>query len=259
MHARFSPIVRILLVSLLAGAPAACFKGKAKLKARAVPNSSIHWKGVLMTGDDSVVAFDNARQSLKNIWLQRGLAAKDIRELSMSRRAQKGKVRASNEPNLAAALKSLKIKDGDGCVVHLTSHGAPWGFYLRDQDALSPTHLDALLNRYCGKRPTVVFISACYSGIFTGNVMTRPNRAIFAAARDDRNSFGCGVENVYTYWDSCTIEQLPAAASWQDLKHRLEACIRKKEDATNLRYSYPQAMIGDDVAKLPVLGRRKKP
>ncbi len=254
-------LLRLMLACALAAMPLACHKGKdkAKLKARSVPSSPVKWKGVLMTGDDSIVAFDNARHSLKEVWVKRGLAAKDIRELSMAAAEQKGAVRPSDEKNLEAALKSLKIQDGDGCVLHFTSHGAPWGFYLRSHDPLSPAKLDRLLDRYCGKRPTVVFVSACYSGVFTGNVMKQPNRAVFTAARDDRNSFGCGVENVYTYWDACAIDQLPVAESWDGLRKGLDGCIREKEQGTNLRFSYPQAVIGKDVAKLPVLGRRKKP
>jgi hypothetical protein len=254
-----STILGLGLAATLAASAGACQKTQSVSKSRTVPKTSVRWKGVLMTGDDSIVAFDNARHALKSLWVQRGLAAKDIRELSMAPSEQKGSVLATSERNLERALKSLKLKDGDGCLIHMTSHGAPWGLYLRDQDALAPTRLDALLDKYCGKRPTVVFVSACYSGVFAGNVLKQPNRAIFTAARDDRNSFGCGVENVYTFWDGCAIEQLPVAKSWTALKRGLERCIRAKEDETQLRYSYPQAYIGTGVAKLPVLGRKATP
>lgn len=252
---------RLVLACVLLAMPAACRKVRepSKVTARAVPTSTTRWKAVLMTGDDSIVAFDNARKHLKDVLVKRGIAAKDIRELSMKRQEQTGGVKASSAVNLDSALGSLKIKNGDGCLVYFTSHGAPWGFYMRDQSSLTPSALDKLLDRHCGKRPTVVFVSACYSGVFAGNALKQPNRAIFTAARDDRNSFGCGVEDVYTYWDACTIDQIPAASSWADLRKRLESCIRKKEQGTGLRFSYPQAAIGPAVAKLPVLGRRKTP
>ncbi len=223
------------------------------------PASNIHWKGVLMTGDDSIVAFDNARGKLKTIWTERGVLPADIRELSMTPKLQVGAVKPSSTKNLETALKSLKLKTGDGCVLHLTSHGAPWGFYLRDQKALSPTKLDALLTSQCGDRPTVVFIAACFSGIFTSNAMKKPNRAIFTAARDDRTSFGCGVENHYTFWDDCAIELLPAATNWADLQDNLRSCIRDKERGSGLKYSYPQAFIGAKIAKLPVFGKAGEP
>lgn len=252
-------VAPLMLAGLLGAMAAACHKGPLKPAARPTPSTSVRWKGVLMTGDDSIVAFDNARHALRNAWIKRGLAAKDIRELSMAKPEQTRGVLASNATNLASALKSLQVRDGDGCVIHLTSHGAPAGFYLRGDVFLTPAHLDHLLDKYCGKRPTIVFVSACYSGVFNGNVMKAPNRAIFTAARDDRNSFGCGVENVYTYWDACTLDELPAAVSWTDLKTRMSSCISAKEAGTDLRRSYPQASIGKDVAKLPVLGRRRKP
>ena len=95
----------------------------------------------------------------------------------------------------------------------MTSHGSPEGFYLRNAPPITPQKLNKILDLYCNERPTVVLISACYSGVFVGPSMQKENRIILTAARQDRTSFGCSTENQYTYWDSCLIDSLPTTQS----------------------------------------------
>jgi hypothetical protein len=221
-------------------------------KASPKPLAPVRWKAVLMTGDDSIPAFDNARHAFRKVLVKSGVKPGDIRELTMSLKQQIGKTGQSDVAGLRRALKALKVKDGEGCLVYLTSHGAPWGFYIRDRDSLTPTALAAMLDQSCGKRPTAVFVSACYSGIFTGNALKAPNRVVFTAARDDRNSFGCGVDHEYTFWDGCLLDEYASAAGWEDLDQRLKACIRKKERRERVRFSYPQLALGDRVKRQPL-------
>jgi hypothetical protein len=238
-------VVLLLCLALGVLAPS-CSKKKGKAKAQGqAAVSALHWKGVIMTGDDSIVAFDNARERLKELWQERGVAAADIRDLSMKRGD-------ASKPALAKALKSLKVGKGDACMVHLTSHGSPWGFFLRGQGMLTPAELDKMLAAACGEQPTVVMVSACYSGVFNSNAMKRPNRTILTAARDDRNSFGCGVEDTYTFWDSCVIEALPRARTAAGLARDVGSCIRGKEKDRKLAFSYPQAFVGSSMARLPL-------
>jgi len=206
------------------------------------------WKGILMTGDDSIDAFDNARTKLKDLWIARGIKEDDIRELSM----EEG---SSSAAKLTDALEDLALGPNDGCLLHLTSHGSPWGFYMRGQDALTPFALDKIVEKACGHRPTVLMVSACYSGVFTQNVLRRKNRILFSAARDDRNSFGCGVENEFTFWDGCVIEHLPTAKSWVALQKKIVSCIRTKERAEGVRFSYPQVHIGESMKSVGVFGK----
>lgn len=248
----------ILVLALLAVAPA-CHKTTKKKPqpgrtAVAAPTSAaIRWKGVIMTGDDSIAAFDNARKKMKAVWLGAGVRAEDIRELSMAagRLKERGTKQASSRA-LKTALKSLKVQKGEGCLVHLTSHGSPWGFYLKDRPALTPTALDAMLRSTCGDQPTVILVSACYSGVFAGNAMRAKNRAILTAARDDRNSFGCGVENELTFWDACVLGTLGKARDAAALSTAVGACIREKERREHLAFSYPQATIGAGMLGLPL-------
>lgn len=249
-------IVALSVAVGLAVLVSACPSSTKKSHARA-SSERIRWKAVIMTGDDSIDAFDNARETVREVWMERGIAARDVRELSMAS-AVNGVTQAS-KVHLERALQDLAVRRGEGCIVHLSSHGSPWGFYLRNEPALAPADLDALLDKYCGRNPTVVFVSACYSGIFTGNVMKRPHRAVFTAARDDRTSFGCGVENVYTFWDACLIDNLPRSTSWTNLGSRLDKCIRRKERREHLRFSYPQTFIGKIAATVALPASEDEP
>ena len=58
-----------------------------------------------------------------------------------------------------------------------------------DQGILRPGVLANMLDRTCGKRPTVVIISACFSGVFLP-ALASSNRMVLTAARPDRTSFG---------------------------------------------------------------------
>ena len=57
-----------------------------------------------------------------------------------------------------------------------------------------PSVMDQLVSNACGRRPAIVIISACFSGVFVP-VMADPNRMILTAARPDRGrySYRCTV------------------------------------------------------------------
>jgi hypothetical protein len=205
-----------------------------------------------MTGDNQIDAFDNARKALKSEFIQRGLFPGNIRELSMNPAERRRGSLPSSARNFAGALRDLSIGDNDACLVHMTSHGSPQGFYLRNAPALTPQTLSTILDGACGDRPTVVLVSACYSGVFVGNAMLKPNRIILTAARQDRTSFGCSAENEYTYWDGCLIDSLPKADTWKSLYGDIQRCVQKKESIGRFRPSLPQAYFGAQVSDLKI-------
>jgi hypothetical protein len=217
-------------------------------------SAPVHWKAVLMSGDDSTPGFDRARKKVAQTLRARGIDAKDMRQLSIDPAQQRGKVGAASERGLAKALADLKPAAGDGCLVHLTSHGSPEGFYLRDQSMLSPEQLDRILTKTCGDRPTVVLVSACHSGVFTKAPMQRPNRIVLAAAREDRKSLGCGQDDLYPFWDACLIDYLPKATAWTGLAKDLKRCIEGKEAALAEIPSYPQSYFGAKAKAWPMPG-----
>jgi len=214
--------------------------------------SNLTWKATLMTGDDSIDAFDNARKTLKNEFLEMGVTPANIKELSMNPRERKRGSLPSSAGNLSGALQELSVGDQDACLIHMTSHGSPQGFYLRNGPPVTPQVLNKILDSACGERPTVVLVSACYSGIFVGPSMQKKNRIILTAARQDRTSFGCSPENEYTYWDACLIDSLPAAESWKSLYGTIQQCVRTKESRGRFVPSLPQAFFGEQVSDLKI-------
>jgi hypothetical protein len=134
----------------------------------------------------------------------------------------------------------------------MTSHGSPKGFYLRRGASITPAALNTILDQTCGAQPTVVLVSACYSGIFVQPDMLKPNRIILTAARSDRTSFGCSAEENYTYWDGCLINSLPTAQTWKSLYGAINQCVTAKESKGKYRSSLPQAYFGEQVAELRI-------
>jgi Peptidase C13 family len=214
--------------------------------------TNLTWKAALMTGDDSANVFDNARKTLKTEFLSMGVLPVNIKELSMNPLERKRGSMASSAVNLAGALRELSIGDQDGCLIHMTSHGSPQGFYLRNAAPITPQELNKILDLYCNERPTVVLISACYSGVFVGPSMQKKNRIILTAARQDRTSFGCSTENQYTYWDSCLIDSLPTTESWKSLYENIQGCVQTKESQGHFKPSLPQAYFGQEVSNLKI-------
>src|SRR5262249_37087675 len=104
--------------------------------------SNLTWKATLMTGDDSIDAFDNARKALKSEFLDMGVTPANIKELSMNPRERKRGSLPSSASNLVGALRELSIGDQDACLIHMTSHGSPQGFYLRNAPSISPQMLN---------------------------------------------------------------------------------------------------------------------
>lgn len=211
----------------------------------------IVWKAVLMAGDDSISAFDNARHTVQGLFESRGVLPANMIQLSREASQQTGGVRDTSVENFAAAMNELAIGPNDGCLIHMTSHGNQQGFYITGRDNLSPTDLDQILDDACGDRPTVVLISACYSGVFIPP-SEAPNRIILTAASADRSSFGCGTEDEYTYWDGCLIDNFPTATTWAALYDSVTTCIERKESG-GFTPSQPQGSFGSSVADLPIL------
>jgi hypothetical protein len=243
-----------LLIGFLKSGSGAAFAGElpAPQQPLAGETTNLTWKATLMTGDDSLDVFDNARKTLKREFIQMGVEPANIKELSMSRRERKRGSLLSSADNLAGALQDLSVGDHDACLIHMTSHGSPLGLYLKDAPPLTPQELNKILDIACSDRPTVVLISACYSGVFVGSSMQKKNRIILTAARQDRTSFGCSAEEQYTYWDSCLIDSLPRSESWKSLYGMIQQCVQTKESEGHFKPSLPQAYFGEDVADLTI-------
>lgn len=212
------------------------------------------WRVLLVAGDDSAAVFDNAVDRFTEILA--GKPGIELYRLTSDRRLRSATRSIANAKAIDRALAGLD--DGSsaaqGCFVFMTSHGTTKGLLLREDDAsdrtLSPGKLDRILDAQCGERPTVVVVSACYSGVFIGKASKGEHRIWLTAARDDRVSFGCGAEFALTYFDECLLGAWPKSRTWQQLFDRTSTCVRLKESELSEKSSMPQAFFGAKVKDL---------
>jgi hypothetical protein len=119
------------------------------------------------------------------------------------------------------------------------------------EELLAPARLNQWIRRACGARPTILVVSACFSGVFAERGMLAPNRLIMTAARSDRSSFGCGEDDMYPYFDQCFLTEFPRAEGWIDLAQHVRACVEQEEARTNMRPpSEPQFAVGEAIRPL---------
>jgi len=214
------------------------------------------WAALVVAGDshahsgaDSQV-FDNARRDLVKALMQMGFAADNIQQYSARPELDaQTKPRRSDAATIAAGFKTLTRQVTGGCFVYFTSHGAPLGIVIGD--TLVPIRaIGDIIDDSCHDRPTVVIISACFSGMFIP-VLHAGNRMIFTAARPDRTSFGCGEANTYTFFDQCVLESLPKSNNFPALADRAKECVAAREQMEGAAPpSEPQLYIGSAIAPL---------
>ncbi|WIM13186.1 C13 family peptidase [Enhydrobacter sp.] len=207
------------------------------------------WHAMLVGGDDSSPAFDNAVDTLRE-----RLAALGVRTIRTFTADRTGGAGLATSTNVRDGLRNV---GGDACFVYITSHGEERGFVLRaDRRVFGPSVLDRDLEQSCGSVPTVLVVSACHSGVFISSETRRPNRIILTAAAADRTSFGCGADDDYTYYDQCFLQQIDTARTWRQVATGTKSCVEVLERRLGVRReSRPQAFFGAAVANLHLPGR----
>jgi hypothetical protein len=208
------------------------------------------WSALVIAGDwhahsgGPSEAFDNARRDVTQAFEQAGFDPANLRQFSVRPERYPGvALTKSSSRAIYDALAEMSAKATGGCRVYFSSHGAPQGVVV-DQQFLPPAVLAHMLDTTCGKRPTVVIISACYSGVFVP-VLAGANRMILTAARPDRSSFGCGEADKYPYFDQCVLESMPRAGDFAALAGRVQACVAARETKEGMKPpSEPQLYIG---------------
>ena len=209
------------------------------------------WAVIVVAGDDhaahagaSTEAFDNARHDIADALLSIGFSKANILQFSVwPEHFSAPRPLMTDMPTITQGLTSLTARARAGCLIYITSHGAPQGVLIR-QTLAPPQQLASLIDRTCGDRPTVVVLSACYSGVFVP-FLAGQNRLIMSAARRDRTSFGCSEDNKYPYFDDCILQTLPRANDFPALATLARRCIADREQAEGLSpASEPQYFIG---------------
>ncbi len=238
-------IVAVAALSMLAAcaAPPASAQHEANV-------SGLRWKAVLVAGDARLPVFDNAVQRVQERLQHEGVAASDIRRLSAA--PVTDGVETASLGHVLRAIQEMKAGPGQGCLVYLTSHGAPdQGLALvPTRQFMSPAALSRALDAGCGAAPTVAIVSGCFSGNFARSPMRRPNRVILTAARADRASFGCGAGYTYTVFDKCLLQAIDQLSTWQGVYADVKACVSSEERRSDFVPSEPQAYFGPGVAGL---------
>jgi len=210
-----------------------------------------NWAAIVVAGDfhsahsdKTTEAFDNARRDVSLALEKVGFSSANLREFSVrpDRYPDTKPLKSDLEP-IYTSLRELTAQATGGCLIYFTSHGAPQGVVLGD-NLVPPGILDQLITQTCGRRPTVVIISACFSGVFVP-ALADSNRMILTAARPDRSSFGCSESDKYPYFDTCFLKVLPSVRDFAALGPAVQACVAQREQETGAQPpSEPQVSVG---------------
>jgi hypothetical protein len=209
------------------------------------------WAAIVVAGDwhshsgAPSQVFDNARHDIAADLVRIGFSQNNILQFSVQSDRYPGSEH-SDKQTIANDLWDLSNRTTGGCLVYFTSHGSPDGIVL-DEGVMSPDSMAAMIDNACGSRPTVVFVAACYSGVFV-NPLSGPNRFVMTAARPDRPSFGCGDNDHYTFFDNCWLDSIGNAGDFAGLAQAIRACVAKKEKQIGAVPSEPQLQIGANAA-----------
>lgn len=224
------------------------------MSAGAATSSFANWAAVVVAGDfhahdgGPTEAFDNARRDVSKALVGVGFAPEHIAQFSVRPELYPTeKVLPSSVGYIKGGLEQLTKTARDGCLIYFSSHGAPQGILL-GEGIYTPAAMAQMVDDVCGKRPTVVILSACFAGVFLP-ALTDANRVVLTAARADRTSFGCSQNDRYPYYDDCIISSFPQASNFRTLAIATRNCVDKREVVEGAKPpSEPQASIGGEIA-----------
>jgi len=239
---RLAVALMLFLATLSAAHPAQA-RPPGRLSGWAVAVIAADWR---TSRGRPIEAFDNARRDLVAGLLGAGFERAGLYDASLRPDAP-SPVSAASAIDAMAGVTSASTR---GCLLYFTSHGSDEGMVFGPDRTLTPTAMATLVRQLCQTRPTVVVISACYSGIFL-DALSGPNRMVMTAARRDRSSFGCSEDATYPYFDGCVIEGLKTASDFIALANAARACVKRREESEGLSPgSEPQVSIGANMQLL---------
>jgi hypothetical protein len=215
-----------------------------------------NWTSLIVSADwrdgrgAPIDAFDNARKDLAVAFTAAGFPRGTMLDYSL--RPDSG--RTTSASALVDGLYERAARGTAGCLLYFTSHGSPTSMVFGDAAPMTPDMMANIVRRACGARPTVVIVSACFSGIFVEGLKA-PNRMVLTAASRTRSSFGCGAGERYPWFDGCVLETLPNAADFLALAAGARACVARKEQEFGVEApSEPQLFVGSEMQlRLPTL------
>ncbi len=236
-------LIALLLALVALAAPATAREPESRFAGWASAIVAADWR---TSAGAPIEAFDNSRRDLTAAFLRAGFAREDMVDFTL----RPDVANPVSSDHVLNAISEVTAKATKGCFLYFTSHGSPQGIVFGPSDGISPQRMASLIDGWCGTRPTVVVISACYSGVFVP-VLEKSNRMIITAARRDRSSFGCSEDAVYPYFDGCILESLETARTFLTLASAAKACVARRETEENLRpASEPQSALGGEMMML---------
>jgi hypothetical protein len=205
------------------------------------------WAAIIVAGDWRAHSgapsqvFDNARHDLAKAFIALGFQPANIRQFTAVPQAfPYENVQPSAQEPIVTGLAAVTARAKAGCMLYLTSHGTPEGIVIGER-VVDPAPIAAMVNQYCGDRPTAIIVSACFSGAFVP-LLQGPNRIVFTAARADRTSFGCGELDQYTFFDTCVLSQIGKVGSFPALADKVKACVTARETAMHIGTANPASI-----------------
>jgi hypothetical protein len=224
--------------------------GQAALAAQ----SGGRWQAVLAAGDTAQPVFDNAVAAFRYWLSERGVPDSEMHRLSARPVPGDPTTEPATQGRLLGRIAGLSGLAGDRCLIFITSHGDHDGSVVLAyaDEMLRPALLARTLNIGCGRVPTVVIVSSCFSGAFAAGPMLAPNRIILTAARADRPSFGCQADRTFTVYDECLLGALPRSRLWRSVYELTLACVRRREQQMDVLSSEPRGYFGAAVRDLPL-------
>jgi len=230
-------------------APAPAQEARQETKPQSNFTDFSHWAVVLVAGDYRAHSgapskvFDNGRRDLGKAFTKIGFDPRNMVQFSVD---YDDGTQHSSVPEIATAMQTVAARAHDGCLIYFTSHGTPDGIVIGDA-VLPPSQMREMVNSACGERPSVIVMSACFSGQFVAP-LAGPNRIIMTAARPDRTSFGCGEMDQYTFFDDCFLRAMPVSADFPGLGAQVQQCVAVREqDMKATPPSEPQVSVGPQV------------
>ena len=157
---------------------------------------------------------------------------------------------AENMEQVLAKVTEL-ARPQDRVVILMSTHGnidiLSVNFAEKYYPSINSKWLSQALDELRGK-PTLLVLSACFSGSFIAP-LADPSRIILTAAAKDRSSFGCQFQSTNTYFiDALLNEPTFLDLSLRQLMERAKIEVDKKEKDQKLSPpSLPQTSIGRGV------------
>ncbi len=151
-------------------------------------------------------------------------------------------------------LIARESRPGDVVLLYVSTHGSP-GLLARDlggdqMEAVGPRELRAWLAPLAA-RPTVLVLSACFSGSLIP-ALRADNRIILTAARADRSSFGCQPDAEHSVYGEALLDALAQPhQSLRAIARQTDRAVAARERRMSVREpSMPQVFVGRGVRAL---------